>query len=259
MKAIVLSYEKYRRLTDHMIHMYAVLWPNNPFTFCTPYQKLSGKDGPDRKYILCPPDIKGTVLALLEGLDEQEWIYWCIDDKYPINLDVRAMQSVFHWIHDVNIPSVDSVLCCRPRKLMRQKRLTGKHLKTGNGITLLERKNYKCIWIHQFLRVKVLRHLFESFPDEISDAKAMDQMKDHIDKPDRHRLFVTEHTLTVFGESTSRGVITENCNYSMKKHGLPLPEWHDGVLARANFHGKMPGPGARLWSRLISAPLNRTS
>ncbi|MDX1409276.1 MAG: hypothetical protein R3330_14115, partial [Saprospiraceae bacterium] len=191
MKAIVLTYEKYRRLTDHMIHMYAELWPDNPFTFCTPYQKVSGKNETGRNYILCPPDIKGTVRALLEGLDDQEWVYWCIDDKYPASINVRAMQSVYNWIHDVDNPSVDGVLCCRPKKLMKKKRLTGKRLVTDKGITLLERKNYKCIWIHQFLRVKVLRHLFESFPDHIPDAKAMDRMKDQTDKPVDHRLFVT--------------------------------------------------------------------
>ena len=246
MKAIVLSYEKYRRLTDHMIHMYAELWPDNPFTFCIPCQKVPGKSGSGRKYLLSPADIKGTVLALLEGLDEQEWVYWCIDDKYPVNINVRAVQAVFKWVHEVNNPSVDGVLCCRPKKLMKQKRLTGKRLATDTGITLLERKNYKCIWIHQFLRVRVLRHLFESFPDRIPDAKAMDRLKDQIDKPADHRLFVTEHTLTVLGESTTRGVITENCYRSMLQHGLPLPDWFDGRLAAPNIHGSMPGPGAGL-------------
>ena len=259
MKAIVLSYDKYRRLTDHMIYQYRHLWPDNPFTFRIPYQKLSGKDETDREYVRCPSDIKSTVLALLDGLDDQEWIFWCIDDKYPLNLDIHGIQSVMGWISDVNDTSVDGILCCRPKKLTKQKRLTGKLLKPGNGMTLLERKNYKCIWIHQFLRVKVLRHLFESFPDEILSAKAMDSLKGHVGKPDDHRLFVTEGTLAVFGESTMRGVITRNCYQSLQEKGLPLPDWHNDKLAEANIHGDMPGRTTRMLRNLLLTSTHRAS
>jgi hypothetical protein len=259
MKAIVLTYDKYRCLTNHMIHQYRRRWPDNPFTFRIPYQKLSGRNEADREYIRCPPDIKTTMLALLDGLDDQEWIFWCIDDKYPTSLDMCAIESIVGWIRDCNDPSADGVLFCRPRKLTRQKRLTGRQIGTSAGTTLLERKNYKCIWIHQFLRVKVLRHLFESFPDDIPDAKSMDRLKEHIEKPDDHRLFVTEDTLVVFGESTSRGMLTKNCYRSLQKQGLPLPDWHNGELAETNTHGKRPGRVARLLRNVVPTPVYRTS
>lgn len=251
MKAIVLTYDKYRCLTDHMIGQYQRLWPDNPFTFRIPYQKLAGNNEGDREYIKCASDIKSTVLALLDGLDDQEWIFWCIDDKYPISLDACSIQSIMGWITDTNDTSADGILYCRPKKLTKAKRLTGKLIKLDNGITLLERKDYKCIWIHQFLRVKVLRHLFESFPDEIPNAKIMDKLKEQVGKPDDHRLFVTEDTLSVFGESTTRGVITKNCYHSLQKQGLPLPDWHNGEPAEETIHGKNPGRRTGILRNLI--------
>ena len=259
MKALVLTYDKYRPLTDHMIHKYGQLWPHHPFTFRVPYQQLAGNGEPNREYIQCPPDIKSTVLALFNDLDDDEWIYWCIDDKYPANLDVHGLESIMQWMHSDNDKSADSILCCRPKKLTKQKRLTGKLIRPYNGTTLLERKNYKCIWIHQFLRVKVLRHLFNSFPDKIPNAKVMDKLKRHIGKPNDHRLFVTEQTMAVFGESTMRGVITANCHHSLKSLGLPLPEWHNGEIAESSIYGKMPGRSIRTIRQFFPSLLGKTS
>ena len=39
-KAIVLTYDKYRVFTDNMILCYEKLWPNHPFIFHVPYQEL---------------------------------------------------------------------------------------------------------------------------------------------------------------------------------------------------------------------------
>jgi hypothetical protein len=247
MKALVLTYDRYRCLTEHMIHQYRRLWPDNPFTFRIPYQDLAGAHETDREYVQCPSDIKSTALALLEGLDDQEWVFWCIDDKYPVALDLPRVRAIMTWLDTTDDSSVDGILCCRPKKLMKQKRLTGTQVSITGGITLLERKHYKCIWIHQFLRAKVLKHLFAALPEEIPDAKTMDGLKEKICKPDDHRLYVSADTLMVFGESTSRGVLTRNCYRSLRRQGLPLPDWHNGKLAGANMHGKMP---ARLAGRL---------
>jgi hypothetical protein len=66
--------------------------------------------------------------------------------------------------------------------------LNGKALKQdwlGRGVEIfdvfgnvyLRRRNYEQIWLHQFLRVKVIRNLFQNFPDGITSAKLMDSLK----------------------------------------------------------------------------------
>ena len=66
-----------------------------------------------------------------------------------------------------------------------------------------------------------LQHL----PDHIPNAKEMDDLKDDVPKLPEHRLFVTEKNYAVFGESTRRGMITQNCYESIVDSGIELPEW----------------------------------
>jgi hypothetical protein len=75
------------------------------------------------------------------------------------------------------------------------------------------------------LRAKVLRHLFTHLPDVIPNAKAMDELKNDVPKLAEHRLFVTKENFAVFGESTRRGVVTQNCYESMVTAKIEIPEW----------------------------------
>ncbi|MGD2056620.1 MAG: hypothetical protein PVJ15_07420 [Gammaproteobacteria bacterium] len=250
-KALVLTYDRNRCLTDHMIYRYRQLWPDNPFCFRIPYQKNAGRGEADREYIKSPQDLKGTVLALLEGIADAEWIYWCIDDKYPIDLDLPRVKALVEWIRGIDDPEVSGVLFCRPGKLLKKKFLTGRVLRDANGMKYLERRNYKKIWIHQFLRAGVLRHLFESFPDVIPSAKVMDQLKMQVSKPAHHRLFVTARNLATYGESTFRGRLTKNCQHSIAASPLQLPAWHSQTVDKEIVIGKMPSHGFGFLKKLF--------
>ena len=224
-KAIVLTCDRYRAITEHMIFQYDQLWPDHPFVFHVPYQELRGVDMEQVKYLQAPSDIKRTVLHLLTEIDDEEWIYWCVDDKYPIQLVTDKIGSLIS--HAMRSPEVDGLLFCRCRATLNNPKLTLYPPKVKNpfGDIYLERKAWFQIWIHQILRAKVLRHLFTQLPDHIPSAKAMDELKDDVPKLPEHRLFVTKQNFAVFGESTSRGVITQNCYESMVAAGIEIPEW----------------------------------
>lgn len=249
-KAIVLTYDKYRSFTDHMILCYEKLWPNNPFIFHVPYQELSPTIQTSKvEYHLSPSDIKGTVQTLLHGLDDEEMIYWCIDDKYPIKLDVKRIKRIHNYLMNRNNENICGILYCRCRGMLDNENLTGNTITDKQGHIWLERKNYEQIWFHQYLKVKVLRHLFDSFPDKIADAKSMDYLKTQVEKPQTDRLFVTQENLAIFGESTSRGVITKNCLHSMKNNNLPIPSWVSEVTPNEIILGNPP---KSMFSRIIS-------
>ena len=224
-KTIVLTCDRYRAITQHVIFQYDRLWPDHPFVFHVPYQELGGTDTKRVKYIPSPSDIKGTILHLLAEIDDEEWIYWCVDDKYPIELPTDKVASLIS--HAMRSPEVDGFLFCRCRATLSSPKLTLYPHKIKNlfGDIYLERKGWSQIWIHQILRAKVLRHLFTHLPDHIPSAKAMDDLKDEVAKLPEHRLFVTEENFAVFGESTRRGDITQNCYESMMAAGIELPEW----------------------------------
>ncbi len=224
-KAIVLTYDRYRAITQHLIVQYERLWPDHPFVFHIPYQELGGVDSKRIKYLTSPADIKATVLHLLADIDDEEWIYWCVDDKYPIQLVTDKIASLIS--HAMRSPEVSGLLFCRCRVTLSNPKLAlyPRKIKNPFGDVYFERKAWFQIWIHQLLRAKVLRYLFTHLPDHIPSAKAMDELKNDVPKLAEHRLFVTKENFAVFGESTQRGVITQNCYESMLASGIELPEW----------------------------------
>src|SRR5438034_3354189 len=121
-KAIVLTCDRWRVITRHLILKYERLWPDHPFIFHVPYQKLRGTDTDRIKYHAAPEDIKGTILHLLADIDDEEWIYWCVDDKYPIQLPTDKVTSLIS--HAMRSPGIDGLLFCRCRALLSIPALT---------------------------------------------------------------------------------------------------------------------------------------
>jgi hypothetical protein len=240
-KAIVLSWDRHRVMTQHMIEQYARTWPDHPFVFRIPFQSLAGVNSPREEYIEAPPDIPGTVLRLIADFDDEEWVYWCADDKYPIHLRAEKITKLFDDTRDQG--DMAGLLFCRCRITLDQPAASlfaDQERITPDADVLIERRKWYQIWLHQFLRVKVLRYFFTAMPKEIPNAKVMDEMKNDIAKPEELHLFVTKENYAVFGESTQRGVITENCYRSIKAAGLQLPEWFQRTNGNYVTMGKLP-------------------
>jgi hypothetical protein len=229
-----------------MMLQYDRLWPDHPFRFRIPYQDRAGSNSDRREYILAPgatpAEIPAAVLTLLADLDDNEWVYWCSDDKYPIQLVVTKIRELMTDLNDRF--HMSGLLFCRSRVTLDQPKLTlypGER-KTSSGEILLERKSWYQIWIHQFLKVKVLRHFFTQMPRQLSSAKAMDDLKSEIPKPDEFHLFVTRENFAVFGESTQRGSITRNCLESIRRTDIELPDWFRRSNGRRVTIGELPEP-----------------
>lgn len=225
MKAIVLTWDRNRAMTDHMMLQYEKLWPDHPFVFQIPYQELTGPEDKRARYVKTPPEIKATVLHLIKDLGGEEWIYWCMDDRYPIELKTQKISRLL--AHATQSKKMSGLLFCRCRALLNYPKTTllPQNFRNKDGDIYLERRGWHQIWIHQFLQVKVLRHLFTHLPEQLPNANAMDKLKHEVVKLPEHRLFVTKENFAVFGESTRRGAITQNCYESIVKTNIELPEW----------------------------------
>ncbi len=81
--------------------------------------------------------------------------------------------------------------------------------------TYYRRKNYRLIWTHQFLRVKVLKDMFGHITRSLLKAKEMDYIVDNLSVPSSYDFYSNKRSLMVFGESTNRGKITKNCYKSL--------------------------------------------
>jgi hypothetical protein len=224
-KAIVLSYDRNRALTEHMIRQYARVWPSHPFVFHVPFQELRGEESERTHYVQTPAPIKATVMKLIVDLADEEWIYWCMDDRYPIQLVTDKIERMISQA--LTSDKMDGLLFCRCRSLLLKPKQTlyqREHV-DADGTVYFQRRGWRQIWIHQLMRVKVLRHLFTHLPDELPNANAMDKLKHDVPMPKEFRLFVTKENYAVFGESTRRGRITQNCYDSMIASGIEVPEW----------------------------------
>ena len=247
MKAIVLTFDRHRVITQHLMLQYERLWPDHPFRFRIPFQQLRGSDSKRAEYIESPPEIVATVLRLVEDIDDEEWVYWCSDDKYPIRLIVEKIKELLNY--SLATPEISGLLFCRARVTLDRPELSLLPHKrvTPAGDILFERKGWYQIWIHQFLKAKVLRSLFSQLPLKIPLAKALDGLKDQISKRDEYHLFVTEQNFAMFGESTKRGFITRNCLESIRQTDIELPEWFQRSNGEWVTMGKLPE--ANLWQR----------
>lgn len=232
MKALVLTFDKYKPFAAHMILCYEQLWPNNPFTFRVPYQSeevksyFEDKFGDKVEMIKSPSGIVDTMFALSDDLEEKEWVYWCMDDRYPITMDVAEIEKCLRFLEIEKGQEISGLMFCNNSRIWLPDNCYWKDykIKTKERQTYYRRKNYTMIWNHQFLRVRVVRDFFGLFPRVMKQAKEMDYIKDKAVLPDNQRLYMLDHNVAVYGESTNRGVIMKNCADSFKSKGLEIPE-----------------------------------
>ena len=239
MKAIVLTCDRYRAVTEHMILKYDQLWPDHPFVFRIPYQELGGNSTDRREYVKTPAPLRATALELIADLPDEEWIYWSVDDKYPIELALPKVRTFLAATDELSDAS--GLLFCRSKALLRRadETLFPGERQISSGEILLERRGWNQIWIHQLLRVKVIRHLFSKMPEEIASAKLMDHLKDEIPKPPELKLYVTKENFAVFGESTHKGTINQNCYDSIVTTKIELPKWFRRPNGKSVIIGKL--------------------
>ncbi len=253
MKAIVLSCDKYLKFAAHTILSYEKRWSNHPFTFRVPYGEaeflpdfkqyrnkveLLQTDSCKMAYSVESPSgpkkvslIRPTVLKLIEDIPDDEWIYWCMDDRYPIRMQEDKGKDLYEFIKNIEDPQVVQVNFIRNTKQGYWK--SDKFLKEDGQLytpnkqilretVFTEQSEIKSIWMHQFLRAKVLRRIFLGFPDRAFLGKEMDSFN-HPKLPGEKCYFL-EKNIGIYGESSSRGEITENCVASFKSLGLELPK-----------------------------------
>lgn len=225
MKALVLTYDEHLPIADHMIQTYQDRWQDHQFTFRVPYNDdppnyLEDKYECDIELVESKPAINDTMMTLLQGINDEEWIYWALDDKYILELDTQTVNELRQWLVEDG-GHIDGLSFVRARNLLSGVSLSGEYF-TNNGEKFHRRSDYSQIWLPQFLKAKVLRYLFKKMPKPDS-AKEMDELKYEVGLPDDHKLYVTDKNYAVMGESTSRGKITQNCTRSFEKYGMDIP------------------------------------
>ncbi len=235
MRAIVLSCDRYAPMAAHMVRTYRTLWPDHPFVFRIPFQQAhwpAAWRDPAVEHVPSPSPIVATVEVLLRDLPDDEWVYWCIDDKWLIDVDVAAVGRLHQWLLRLHDPAITGLIFCRCRMLLHDGHVTAEGgTTTPDGEVLLRRLDYHQFWIHQYVRVRVLRDAFRRFPHEPTRAKQLDewtgQEPGHGEVwkvPANETRYVTARNLAVFGESTDAGRLLSTCAANMQRLGITPPD-----------------------------------
>ncbi len=89
MKGIVLSFDPHLEIANLVVETYNQLWPDHRFQFRIPFTNRDPRSifrAQNVEFISTPPDIRSTLESLLCNLPEHEFVFWCIDDRYPIEI-----------------------------------------------------------------------------------------------------------------------------------------------------------------------------
>ncbi len=202
-----------------MICRYDYIWPNHPFEFIVPFQKLNVlRKSKKHFYVKTPSGICDTVLELIKDMADEEWIYWAMDDRYLADVDPSYMEKIIGFIDSTESHGVDGVCPIRIRDLLKNSIDLDNPVYTSFG-KAFNRTDWEQIWLHQFLKVKVLRFFFTELSTVLDGpAKDMDRLKRDIRMD--YNLLVTEKTHVAFWETLSRGKAHKNTKFHCFIHGI---------------------------------------
>ncbi len=231
MKAIVQSCDRYHSMAEHMLLKYEQLWPSNPFTFRIPWnkkkpQKILEKFKTKINPIQTDIKFKETFDSLTKDLQDNEWVYWCIDDKYPIKIDESKANQIVAFIDSIDDPQIVNV-CFHFVRSIRSSALNLQNNNKGlsvsfDNLRFIEHNSYINNWLHQFFRVGTLREFWRHL-EEPNQYKAF-SMDEQV-KPLNGTSLTLDHNICTYGESTHKGIITQNCQNSCEKFNISVPDY----------------------------------
>tara|TARA_R100001126_G_C4851055_1_gene161998 strand:+ start:54 stop:800 length:747 start_codon:yes stop_codon:yes gene_type:complete len=239
-KAIVLSCDRYHKITDHMIETYQKLWPTNKLKFLIPWNKvypqfLVDKWGDKIKLIQTPVEFKPTIDGLLKNINENEWVYWCTDDSYLVDLDEDAANASYNFVENCNNNSIYSVIFYNGQYDIVHRTFDKEKSLNHNGYNFFKKNKITYQWQHQFCRSKVIKKMFDcldepEFPKQMDHMQKEEKSKEFWNMINEGDWYVIENNSVIMGEPTSRGKLTINGLESFKQYNLtpPIEEFEVG-------------------------------
>jgi hypothetical protein len=104
-EAILLTHDPQIGLAELVHKSYARLWPDHPFVFRVPFARATRSRAftylsaqANCTMIASPASIKDSMAVLLDGIDDADWVFWCIDDRFPIRLEREAAATVLEAV-----------------------------------------------------------------------------------------------------------------------------------------------------------------
>jgi len=223
MYAIVLTFDQQIQFARLVLESYSRLWPDCSFTYRIPYNEkvpnaLASR--PDVELVRTKRDIKATMETLLIDIEDEEFVFWAIDDRYPVKLvGTGILEQILAFVSQ-SPTDIDGV------------KLTNHAVKVvGDQVQVIGETRFRLqvdfpggFYTHHFVKSKVLKRCFLGFdlPSDYSIRQFHDKLLAVTAWNDR--VLVPERPIVCFGESCSRGKMTLNCLCDLRKHNLNVPD-----------------------------------
>ncbi len=245
MKAIVLTYDAHIEVVDLMLHTYRVLWPTHPFIFKIPFNEkypsaLKEKYGDKIDMVQTRKETKYTVQTLLADIPDEEWVWWCTDDRYLVSIDVQRMNGLIGFIRSLTNPLIGGIMVVHNpwnnRYLNRKCCLV-----TPDGTTLWRNNTYHGFYSHHFIKSRVLKRVFlkEEYPDSYrlstndTVCKTIGLWPNPVKRTlINEQIYVCKESIATFQETFFEGKLTQACRDEFTRQGLSLPALEVAATAK---------------------------
>ena len=226
MKAIVLSFDKQMGFCELLYKMYMEMWQDCPLTFRIPWNKENPKYFEDKsnvELIQCDSPIRPTMKALLNGIEDDEWVYWCIDDRYPKQIFNSNKLTQLHDFLQTSGQSAefDAVKLYRWKEKLKD---TEKYILLDKTYKVQVDKHEWGYYHHQFCKSKYLKEIFLS--ESLSENYRLQQINPFpLSKNSLQdiRALVPDEDDVKFGEPCVAGKITPEGEEYLLKYSCEIP------------------------------------
>jgi hypothetical protein len=238
MKALVLSYDKQIGLAQLLVKSYE-RFKVNQFEFVVPINDITSRCFfESNQNVICrlsQSDILSSMKTVLDDCEDDEWVYWVIDDRFLTAVDLPVFNKVFDGINAGLFDFANGIKLINWRETLTNE--TAKLL----GLTFIKQQPTGMFgfWHHQFLRAKVLKHAF--FEQNTLAINNIREFNNH-----HHRqghlafledIYVCESNIIALEEPLWNGQLTKNGLEYLKRYDCKVPAYPvvDSVLGFKNF------------------------
>jgi|10_taG_2_1085330.scaffolds.fasta_scaffold29757_3 hypothetical protein len=235
MKAVVLTHDKNRQFLKHMLLTHEASGAFECIQYLVPWNEayphelisIFGKD----KIIPVKTEIyfKKTIDSLLQHVADDEWIYWCMEDNFIEQVDIKNALIAFEWMEKHSTEKDCGLQMFTGPYDLEHRIITPNNVLKYKSLLLFKKNKITYQWRAQFCRAKVIRTMFDCL-DEPRYAKEMDYMllapqgRPFWDLIKGGNWYTLKPSVVILGEHVNKSKMTKNSADSFKKYGLKLPQ-----------------------------------
>jgi hypothetical protein len=228
MKAIVLTYDKQIGLSQLVVRSYTESLGQKLFDFNIPLNLQDNakyfKGFDSTSLVNSKSDVYSTMDSLLYPLDDEEWVYWAIDDRYPTFIDTVRFISLFNQISRGELDFANGV-----KLLFWREKPSDDEVKI-DGFPFF--KQQKCgtfgFWHHHFLKAKVLKDFFlRNNKNKLNNVLLLN---DYHNAQDEllffDDIYVPKNNIIELGEPLVSGLLTKNGLEALDRYKCIKPDFN---------------------------------